>query len=500
MTKGVRRVDAADGARLDGRSPEPGYRFPPKVPTPPIKELHRSELLALARMFRASSVFRSLIRLGLITLPAAAGVVQAEDSCPQGDSLAILSREFEGLGTTRPEVVSRELGNREGGTFTCAKWENEQARLEDLDIFAEVSLRTEIRKAASSGKDSGVVLTYVFRELPPYIPFVAVSKTEQDGLSLGPALASLNFLGQGIRAEFISRFGGTTEFQASLGAPRLLDLPVQYDFAVLRVDSYNRFEAFHEDSWRVKLDLAQGLAGYGLPKEAKVLYAGELYFLNDGRGDSGILLSPGGDFVPRLAAGLMWDGRDRRHNPRSGLYQEARITQNGGFLGGDADYREWLSDTRVYLPWLRDNTLLATNLYQFRNGAMGRTFGRYDRFHVGGVNTLRGYGNDAFQGKSENIFTLENRTDLLRKRTLRLWKWSAYYGLQGILGWEASSLWDHDAPLERDFHSAWFTGVHILIAGVDRIRFEVGSKSAKFQLKYDIGILDKADVQRFRAR
>jgi hypothetical protein len=319
-------------------------------------------------------------------------------------------------------------------------------------------------------------------------------------LSLGPALASLNFLGQGVRAEFISRFGGTTEFQGSLSSTRLWDLPVKYDIAVLRVDSYNRFEAFHEDSWRVKLDLAQSLRESGPLEPASIIYAGELFWLQDGEGDSGVLLDPDGDFVPRLATGLLWDGRDRRHNPRKGPYQELRVTQNGGFLGGPADYREWLSDSRVYLPWQSRNVAVFANLYQFRDGAIGRSFGLYDRFHAGGINTLRGYGNDAFQGKSENIFTLENRTDLVRKRTLSLWRWSAYYAVQGVLGWEGASLWDHNALMEGDFHSGGYLGLDILIAGADRIRLEAGSKSAKFQLKFDLGILDKADIQRFRAR
>jgi outer membrane protein assembly factor BamA len=420
-------------------------------------------------------------------------IAPAADGCGEADSLRIQAQEFAGLRTTRPEVVRRELRNRPGERFSCAKWEAEQARLEDLDIFAEVSLRTQV-------KDSQVVLTYAFRELPPYLPFIAVSKTEQDGLSLGPALASLNFLGQGVRAEFISRFGGTTEFQGSVSSTRLWDLPVKYDFAVLRVDSYNRFEAFHEDSWRAKLDLAQSLGESGLPEPAYILYAGELFFLNHAKGDSGVLLDRGGDFVPRLATGLMWDGRDRRHNPRRGLYQEVRVTQNGGFLGGPADYREWLSDSRFYLPWQNRNVAVISNLYQFRDGTLGHSFGRYDRFHVGGVNTLRGYGNDAFQGKSENVFTLENRTDLVHKRTLSLWRWSAYYALQGVVGWEAASLWDHNSLLERDFHSGGYLGMDLLIAGVDRIRLEAGSKSAKFQLIFDLGILDKADIQRFRAR
>ena len=74
------------------------------------------------------------------------------------------------------------------------------------------------------------------------------------------------------------------------------------------------------------------------------------------------------------------------------------------------------------------------------------------------------------------------------------------YRLQGILGMETASVWDNNTLLETDFHSSVYLGVHILISGADRIRLEVGSKSAKIQALFDIGFLDKADVQRFRAR
>jgi outer membrane protein assembly factor BamA len=467
---------------------------------PPVTDPARApaRFLAIPSMLSKAALAAVIMAAASHSAPAACLDAEPEirtvvaESSGQA-SLPIRSLVFNGLRTTREDVVRRELRNRVGESFSCAKWESEKARLEDLDIFGHVDLETSV-------KDSGVILAYVFRELPPYIPFVAVSKTEQDGLSLGPALASLNFLGQGIRAEFISRFGGTTEFQGSLSSNRLWDLPLEYDLAVLRVDSYNRFESFHEDSWRVKLDLAQGLGASGWAESAHILYEGELFYLRDGVGDSGVLLSEGGDLVPRLGTGFRWDGRNRRHNPTRGFFQELLVTQNGGFLGGQADYREWMSDTRAYLPWHSRNTLALGGLYRFRDGIMGTTFGRYDQFHAGGINTLRGYGNDAFRGKSELILNAENRMDWIRKRTLSLWRWSAYYGLQGILGWEAASLWDHNALLERDFHAGMYAGVHILVAGADRIRFEAGSKFAKFQVEFDVGILDKAEVQRFRAR
>src|SRR6185436_4059263 len=143
----------------------------------------------------------------------------------------IQSLELEGLKTTHREVVLRELLNKPGEPFSCEAWNREKTRLEDLDVFAEVRLQAD----TAGGKTA---LVYSFRELPPYLPFVAMNKTEQDGLSIGPALASLNFLGWDIRSEFIARFGGTTEFQVSLSSPWLGPWPIEYDLAALRVDSY----------------------------------------------------------------------------------------------------------------------------------------------------------------------------------------------------------------------------------------------------------------------
>ena len=436
--------------------------------------------------------FAFLLAFSAIAIPA-----QEPDSslasCPEAEGRKVTFQDFQGLRTTSVGVVLRELRNHPGDRFSCSKWEAERARLEDLDIFSEVDLDRLVR-------DSTVALTYRFRELPPYLPFVAVSKTDQDGLSLGPALASLNLFGLGIRAEIITRFGGTTEAQASLSSKRAWILPLQYDLAVLRVDSYNDFDRFHEDSWRTKLDLALGMGDYGWPEPAYILQGMELFHMSAHASDTGILLRKGGDWLPRLSAGLRWDGRDRIHLPRKGFYQDLRLMQTGGFLGGPADYREWLSDSRAYLPWAGRNILTAMALYQFRDGIKGETFPVYDQFHVGGANTLRGYGHDALRGKSECILTLENRTDLMRKKQVRFWNWGAFLAVQGLIGVEAASVWDHDAAAEGDFHSSVYAGVHLLLAGADRLRLEAGSKFAKFEFVWDLGMLDKADIQRFRAR
>jgi hypothetical protein len=107
--------------------------------------------------YRRAGIYRNFI-LGAIlgaALPAAAVHASDEGSagCAAEDGGRIGALRLQGLGATRPEVVLRELVHREGAAFSCDSWFEERKRLEDLDIFADVRLRTE-RMADSASEES----------------------------------------------------------------------------------------------------------------------------------------------------------------------------------------------------------------------------------------------------------------------------------------------------------------------------------------------------------
>ncbi len=391
-----------------------------------------------------------------------------------------------GLVHTREEVVRRELAHIESGLFSLEVAEAEKLRLEDLDIFSSV----EIHCQDSAGV---VMLEYRFREMPPYIPFISMLKTDQDGWSAGPALASLNFLGRDMRIELHSRFGGTTEFLVSLSSPWIGVFPVEYDIFASRVNSFNPLDEFREESWRLGWEFL-----YRFSPAWGFLLGGEAFYIESDLPE--VLLNPSGDFVPRLGAGLVWDTRDRRLHAERGLYREIRVTQSGGFLGGPADFQEILADMRVYHPLSSRVKLHVAGLYQYRLGELGRDLGLYDDFHVGGANTLRGYAVGALRGKNEVLITAEGRVTVWPRTAFRIWKINGYFAVEGVLGLEAAGVWDEKTVLPTKQHPAGYAGIHLLLAGVDRIRLELGSKSAKAEVKFDVGVWEKPQAQRFRTR
>ncbi len=417
--------------------------------------------------------------------------------CPVPDGSRIASIEFEGLHQTRPSVVAKALENRKDSAFSCAAWERESNRLRDLDIFAKVAL------TAKTSGDS-VQLTYRFRELPPLVPLASITETEQDGFSIGPSVAALNVLGTATRVDAVARFGGTTEYQAEVSGRQFFGHPAEFDAAWIHVDSYNAFDSAHENSHRFKTEDFWPLLG---SRRFGVIGYAE-YFLIQLHPDSTtyrgarmpLTLRPGGDGVPRLGGGFRLDTRDRAFLPRSGFFAETRFTQNGGALGGPANFWEELIDMRAYLPLSERQGLTANTLYQYRYGILGQNLGFYDIFHVGGANTLRGYSENAFQGQNECLLNAEYRFDALEEKIQPLGPWSVNYGVQLVAGVDGASLWDGKSTIPGGFHPALYGGIHLLIPGMERVRLEIGSRTARFDLQVDFGLFEKTTIQRYRTR
>jgi outer membrane protein assembly factor BamA len=73
-------------------------------------------------------------------------------ACPEGSVISSIS--YEGLEHTKARVVERELLNKAGEPFSAEKFDLEKRRLQDLDLFTDISVGCE-----------GGKLTYHFKEI-----------------------------------------------------------------------------------------------------------------------------------------------------------------------------------------------------------------------------------------------------------------------------------------------------------------------------------------------
>lgn len=419
----------------------------------------------------------------------------------------IIRIEHSGLNKTKKETVECRLENREGCEYSDDKWKDERDTLMDLDIFADVQITVE-------KCEEGTNLTYCYRELPSYIIYPAMKRTDQDGLMIGPGITFMNIGGLGIHQEILSRYTVIPEILKAKEVlsytriPSLNSFPLSAELTMSYFESYNSLKLYNENSFYSQLDLyyrfSKTCRGIATASAFNVRHDNSSPVFTEVSEDIPMFYGSGDwDYLPSAGAGFVLDTRERQMNPHSGIYNEYRATIYGSRLGGDSDYTEYIWDFRGYIP-AGDRHIIHTNLLgRYRPG----TIPGYELYHVGGVNSLRVYEPDpSMCGQHEALATTEYRYELFTHRQISLWDIHGYYGLQFVGGMDNAVQWlKHDRYNKGTYYNSFYAGVHLLVPVLERVRFEFGYSGFEndrynFTFGANMGWYEKASTQRRRVR
>jgi outer membrane protein assembly factor BamA len=113
--------------------------------------------------------------------------------------------------------------------------------------------------------------------------------------------------------------------------------------------------------------------------------------------------------------GLIYDSRDSQTTPTQGLYASVFAEASAELLGSDADYIKAGAETIYLRPFLdRRVVLVLRGLFEAISGNSSTPFEVLPT--LGGVDTLRGYGENRFYGDGRLLFNIEVRTKVLRMK------------------------------------------------------------------------------------
>lgn len=395
-----------------------------------------------------------------------------------------------GLKHTKKEVVERELINRIGKTIQLQRIEQEVRQWESLDLFANIS-------HSCHANDNGTVdLKYQFVELFQYLPAPALKQTDQDGWMAGGALAALNLGGWDIRTEVQARFTiepwmQAQEYALYASSPYLFHFPIRWKFDYVDVDSWDPLRNYYEKSHNIALETEVPMRNTWSLKTV----SGHR-ILEHKKQDSLQWISARSEQNPFVGVGFIWDSRDSRVNPQKGISSEWLVTKTGlPFTNAEQNW-EWLWD----FEWnqkVASGTLKLGNLFRNRFG----TTAFYSRYHQGGANTLRGfYPDTSIHGKSENIWNAEWRKNILPKVHIHLLDIHAFASMETIFGIDAGWLWNDEFPKWNEYRWSIYTGLHLVVPALERIRFEIGYIPDDKKWGFTIGMFEKRTTQRWRSR
>ena len=139
--------------------------------------------------------------------------------------------------------------------------------------------------------------------------------------------------------------------------------------------------------------------------------------------------------------------RDETFNAYKGSYSYLSMETNGGpLLKGDLNFTKYKAELREY--WRKDEFWMSPILALRLRGRLGERLPAYEKFYVGGQQTLRGYDLNEFNGNKMLLGTLELRLPLSKN-------------MMGVIFVDGAQIWDEDSGMP-DCRTGWGLGMRII--------------------------------------
>jgi outer membrane protein assembly factor BamA len=430
-----------------------------------------------------------LLVAALVCLAAAAGADVDAKALAPFENQKVTAIVLTGHKATKEFVITREIETLVGEPFKVETALEDYQRLENLSIFAEIGLSAE----ADAG---GVKLTFVFKEMPSYIPFLGFSYTEENGFSVGPGLSSLNLFGRDMSVSATAYFGGADQYKLAYSWPWITGDHVSLDFFGARLTRTDTLNEFEETSYEFTPQVGRYLTEKGRIRAKFSLF-------EMGSDVDGKTLDPDNhDNLLRLGVSVGWDTRDSWTIPRKGWKNELEIWKTG--FGGEGDFWTVTLDLRNYVPIGRRQRLMLSGLASLQNGEVGVDIPQYMIYRLGGANSIRGYSlNDLgrrLYGKSQLLGTVEYSFNLIPLRSWSISKFAFRLGLDAAVFTDGGIAWSTPDEFQWKRGKAGLgAGLRLLVPGTEMVRFDVAwSEQGGFQFHFAGG--PKPQAQRNRLR
>ncbi len=299
---------------------------------------------------------------------------------------------------TSEKVLRRELRVTEGELFTFQKLVRSRQRLFNLGYFEEVNVNTELGSTPDK-----IVVNVDVKERSTGIFSIGAGYSSLDSLFATLDVSQRNLFGRG--QEVFLRFRIGTQSRLGLVGftePYLFDIPLRAGFDIY--DREREYEDFTEERLggdiRASYPLTEFIILSGLYRLENVDItnvsptAGE-----DLKSQEGTSLNSVVEFL------LARDTRDNIFEPSRGSRNSVEFQFAG--LGGDTQYYKVIAESGWFVPLPVFNLVWAVRgLAGFAEGWGGEEVPIYERFFLGGANTLRGQ-------KTRSVAPKDNRGDTI---------------------------------------------------------------------------------------
>lgn len=345
--------------------------------------------------------------------------------------------DIEGNKTTKSYVFKREVAQKEGEIFNASKIRRSQEKMFNLGFIDDV--RLVINPTEEPDK---VDLVFDVEEGKPGMLTAGAGISSSEGFVGTVSLSHLNLFGKAYRTSLSYNFGkNTQDFNLNFSTPWIYDKPIR-----LGVDMYNtRHYKPYQDQLHAYTEKRTGGRISLTPRfEDDRYYFTTAYTLENVRVyevDSEFKneIEDGESVSSSMFLEVARDTRDSVWDPTRGSKLSLGVEYTGGIF---------LGDTNFYKPTLSysfNHTLFSIGDYPFvlaisnRLGFVER-FGKtksvpvYERYFLGGADTVRGYKNNGQIGPEEggkvyDVLNIEFKFPLAREKRRTIVQWAFFFDI-----------------------------------------------------------------------
>lgn len=400
--------------------------------------------------------------------------------------------QFQGNSKTKPEVLRRYLQIEPGQEITPEIIDLARQRLEQTNFFKQVLTFT--RPGSQKGKV--ILIVEVKERYWPYFSFEG-GHGDLDGWFFVPAsLRFDNASGNGSRLGLKWELGDHRTI-LSLGYSNQFFNVVHFDGQIFGGD--NEF-IHYLDGRQINHRMKYGggvlrISGIkGITKHLFLSYSGERYDTKTIKRPDGTVI-PATDLPPSivddldettlrtLAVGLHVDTRDNAIYPLAGFWGALSLGAINDADGRIPKYNKLTVDARAYQK-VTDTQVLALHL---KAGFVDDQAPFYDRFYLGGPNSLRGYSDRRLTPEGWGTKLFLARTEFRFPITKSGFP---YHKSSGVIFFDTGGIWQTgETPSVKDFISTVGVGfrVRLPVLGITRFDFgfpldKIDGNDFKFQL------------------
>ncbi|CAN2050127.1 outer membrane protein insertion porin family [Candidatus Magnetomoraceae bacterium gMMP-1] len=285
---------------------------------------------------------------------------------------------------TRDKVIRRQLNVYEQELYSGVKLKQSVRNLNRLDFFETV----KVDSFKGTEPDKMDLKIEVTEKPTGLFSFGGGYSSIDKGFIMG-SVTQRNLFGRGQILEAKGQLGGTsTKFTLSFTEPWLFDIPLSAG-----VDAYNwtrDYDTYDKDSKGGRLRLGYKIWKY---TRAYISYAYDISDITEIEEDASQSIKDleGENTTSSITTSINYDSRDKAFNPTEGSDHTFSIEYAGEILGGNIAFTKYNLEVGKYFPLFWGTVGFLHGKGGYVDESSHGDLPDYERFYLGGINSLRGF-------------------------------------------------------------------------------------------------------------